>query len=142
MTAHEEAYYRNRNRIIAFHRLIRIVISVAFCRVQGRTPGVPPSILGGASSSGAGGGVDGGGMYVLVRALILRCGLPFPWITVLNFPAPFPMQARKAPRPPPNTRVRKRDRANASAAHRLSNPFTSHRPQAAQAGPCRGPPCL
>ena len=95
MDAHEAAYYRNRNRIIAFHRSIRVLSSSVLALYVYDVPGVPAPILGG----------DGGGMRELARVLILRGGLPLPWIAVLNFPLPFPMQARMWPgrrsEPPP-----------------------------------------
>ena len=96
MDAHEAAYYRNRNRIIAFHRSIRVLSSSVLALYVYDVPGVPAPILGG----------DGGGMRELARVLILRGGLPWPWIAVLNFPLPFTLQARTWPgrrrrEPPP-----------------------------------------
>jgi len=87
MDAHEAAYYRNRNRIIAFHRSIRVLSSSVLALYVHDVPGVPAPILGG----------DGCGMRELARFLILRGGLPLPWIAVLNFPLPFTMQVRTWP---------------------------------------------
>ena len=51
---------------------------------------MPPPLF---STSGGGSG-PGGGMHELARVLILRGGLPIPWVAVLNFPLPFPKQVR------------------------------------------------
>jgi len=98
----EDAYYRHRGRIIAFHRALRIVhTALLSSQISGVVNAVPAPILGG------GGGGAGGGMRELVRVLVLRGGLPIPWIAVLNFPLPFPVQARGAlVGPPPRGSLR------------------------------------
>jgi hypothetical protein len=80
------AYYRRRNAIMAFHRLMRTAAAVAYGAIRGGVLQVPAPLVGG------GGG--GGGMRELIRLFALRSGLPVPWIHVLNFPVPFPQQAR------------------------------------------------
>ena len=98
MLKNEEAYYRHRSRIISFHRALRIVHTALLSSQLRGITGVPPPLF---SSSG-----PGGGMRELARVLILRGGLPLPWIAVLNFPLPFTLQARMWPgrrrrQPPP-----------------------------------------
>jgi len=83
---HEGAYYRHRNAIIAFHRLTRIACVVPYAAARNISFHMPAPLLG---TGGA-----GGGMWQLLRTLIVRGGLPYPWIYVLNFPVPFPLQAR------------------------------------------------
>jgi hypothetical protein len=85
MDAHEDAYYRHRIPIISFHRAIRVLSSSMLALYVNDHPGVPAPILGGGG---------GGSGRELARVLIFRGGLPLPWIAVLNFPLPFPMQAR------------------------------------------------
>jgi hypothetical protein len=85
MHRHEGAYYRHRNAIMAFHRLTRIACVVRYAAVRNTSLQMPPPLLG----NGA-----GGGMRELIKTLAMRGGSPYPWIYVLNFPVPFPLQAR------------------------------------------------
>jgi hypothetical protein len=97
MAKNEDAYYRNRSRIIAFHRALRILhLALLSKQMQGITMVPPPLFSSGGLAGGDGGG--GAGMRDLARVLVFRGALPVPWIGVLNFPVPFPMQARTGPR--------------------------------------------
>jgi len=91
MAADEDAYLRHRHRIVAIHRISRIVSAVMYGRILRRAPS--HTIMLPLASPAA----------ELLVTLVIRSGLFVHFTIALIWPAPFPTQARAARAPLPRS---------------------------------------